>query len=750
MKTRKLAWPAIAILAIPLTCAPPPKVKPKLPRLYEKRKEEIKGMDLTALRGRKIVIDPGHGGAFRGTKGQEGLDEADVNLGVALYLWGLLEEAGAHVRLTRKTDRDFVGGDSTRLRDDLAARVAVANHFQPDVFISLHHNADISRNPTRNEIQIFYKMTDPGPSRDIAHLIARHLRINVGGQSTKVLPGNYYVLRNCQSPAVLCEPSFLTNPFVESKLKLADKQRLEAEVYFIALLDYFSRGTPQILSFEPTGQVEDITQIAVNFESPSPLDPSSIRIALDGTDLSEVAILDQSIVAHPSAYLANGIHKVRVSARSISGNSTPVVTWYFKLKRPPAGLKIDKSPKIARSDFPQCLTAVVTDAQGMPVADSTRVRFIWKASSYETLTLRGRAYAYTLRDIPAGVESLEIACGSLTTHVKIPETKDSRWISGFVLAPDSRPLGRVIIVDPLGRQTAISDPNGFFTIEASHIRFLEIRAPGFRSKPQVKMKPYPVLLAQPFYKNISHRPRIAIDAQGSNDDPGWISKDGTTAAEINLQVAYHLQSLLRQAGFDAYLTRNDEFDVTLTQRVRLSERVGAELFLSIDHVPSEYPSLLIEHYPGSSKGEDLAHIIKSEFKEANRTSIGQTAEYVIQQTSCPAVKIVFGLRDDLGEHHLEAYPIHLRSYRLFCAILKYSGVKDTFSVKGSVYSEGKTLPNALVWIDGTLSVISDDGGWFELRLLERGKHTAVACKDGRCSKPYEFDDQSEDIRIELD
>jgi N-acetylmuramoyl-L-alanine amidase len=144
----------VVFVAVTLVaCAPRP--KPPVSLLYEGRDEALRGLDLTAVRGRTIVIDPGHGGVFRGARGVGGLDEADVNLGVALYLWGLLEEAGAEVVLTRKTDHDFVDGDSSALRKDLQARVDIVEETSPDLFISLHHNAGVSLDTTFNEIQVY-------------------------------------------------------------------------------------------------------------------------------------------------------------------------------------------------------------------------------------------------------------------------------------------------------------------------------------------------------------------------------------------------------------------------------------------------------------------------------------------------------------------------------------------------------------------------------------------------------------------
>ena len=76
--------------------------------LYSELSEDISASDPSVLSERRIVIDPGHGGEYDGAMGADSLSEAEVNLGVALYLWGLLREAGAEVHMTRSTDRDFL------------------------------------------------------------------------------------------------------------------------------------------------------------------------------------------------------------------------------------------------------------------------------------------------------------------------------------------------------------------------------------------------------------------------------------------------------------------------------------------------------------------------------------------------------------------------------------------------------------------------------------------------------------------
>ncbi len=81
----------------------------------------------------RVVIDPGHGGRDPGAS-YGGLHEKTVNLDIALRLAKELRARDMTVVLTRTDDR------SLRLMD----RVAMANQARPDLFVSVHANAERS------------------------------------------------------------------------------------------------------------------------------------------------------------------------------------------------------------------------------------------------------------------------------------------------------------------------------------------------------------------------------------------------------------------------------------------------------------------------------------------------------------------------------------------------------------------------------------------------------------------------------
>jgi N-acetylmuramoyl-L-alanine amidase len=79
---------------------------------------------------RRIVLDPGHGGAQTGALAESGATEKEITLDLALRLRRLLQDASFEVLLTRDADVTM----------SLEQRVAFANTRRADVFVSIHVN----------------------------------------------------------------------------------------------------------------------------------------------------------------------------------------------------------------------------------------------------------------------------------------------------------------------------------------------------------------------------------------------------------------------------------------------------------------------------------------------------------------------------------------------------------------------------------------------------------------------------------
>lgn len=180
------------------------------------------------LKGKTILLDPGHGGNDSGAIGAHlGSFEKTVNLKVSRLLAAKLKAAGAQVDLTRDDDRKI----------SLQERVNVAIDKQADVFVSIHHNT--SENYRINGI-ITYFYSD-GEDRELAGLIQKELIKKTGLNDLKARYGDYFVLRENPQLAVLCELGFLTNYQEEILLNTSEFQEQAAEGIFQGILKFYKK-----------------------------------------------------------------------------------------------------------------------------------------------------------------------------------------------------------------------------------------------------------------------------------------------------------------------------------------------------------------------------------------------------------------------------------------------------------------------------------------------------------------------------
>ncbi|NWQ39495.1 cell wall-binding repeat-containing protein [Bacillus sp. EB106-08-02-XG196] len=91
------------------------------------------------LEGKTIVIDPGHGGTDPGAV-QNGYVEKNLNNQFSLKFADKLQKLGANIIYTRNPNSDnFI---------DLPERASFANTTNADLFVSIHHDSNVSTSPS--------------------------------------------------------------------------------------------------------------------------------------------------------------------------------------------------------------------------------------------------------------------------------------------------------------------------------------------------------------------------------------------------------------------------------------------------------------------------------------------------------------------------------------------------------------------------------------------------------------------------
>lgn len=198
------------------------------------------------LSGRIIVIDPGHGGIDGGTYTRDGTLEKDINLQVALELKRLLEKSGANVIMTRTKDvaLDRLNNKSEyRHRRDLIARADIINRAHPDLFLSIHVNAERSSINTRGPMVFYFRGSDE--SSRLAGFLQRRLEEAYGSSGQKVKArkpisnSSLFLLCNTNVPGAIVELGFITNPQDRALLTTKEFQQKLSQHILYALKDYF-------------------------------------------------------------------------------------------------------------------------------------------------------------------------------------------------------------------------------------------------------------------------------------------------------------------------------------------------------------------------------------------------------------------------------------------------------------------------------------------------------------------------------
>uniref|UniRef100_UPI003EBC8F4C N-acetylmuramoyl-L-alanine amidase n=1 Tax=Bacillus maqinnsis TaxID=3229854 RepID=UPI003EBC8F4C len=178
-----------------------------------------------SLKGKTIVIDPGHGGKDGGTIGADGAFEKNITIKTAKLLADKLRASGANVYLTRSDDT-FIS---------LQSRVATSHYRNADAFISIHYDSFMDPSVRGSTAYYYQTAKDQSLATNVHREVAKHAQIPDKG----VQFGDYFVLRENKRPSLLYELGYLSNPQEEAVIYSASYQERVTEGITEGLTHYF-------------------------------------------------------------------------------------------------------------------------------------------------------------------------------------------------------------------------------------------------------------------------------------------------------------------------------------------------------------------------------------------------------------------------------------------------------------------------------------------------------------------------------
>lgn len=197
-----------------------------------------------------IMIDPGHGGVDGGAVGYNNIVEKNINLAISLKLRTLFEASGFTVVMTREDDRSIHDAGSDTIREkkvtDIHNRSKLLAQYPGAVFISVHQNK--FQQSQYSGTQVFYSVNNAG-GKVLASCIqsdVKKLLQNSNNRVIKPAGDNLYILYHAQSPAVMVECGFLSNPREAVMLTQSQYQMQMAFSIYCGTLDYYLKSETEV------------------------------------------------------------------------------------------------------------------------------------------------------------------------------------------------------------------------------------------------------------------------------------------------------------------------------------------------------------------------------------------------------------------------------------------------------------------------------------------------------------------------
>ncbi|HEY9069877.1 MAG TPA: N-acetylmuramoyl-L-alanine amidase, partial [Candidatus Ozemobacteraceae bacterium] len=403
-------------------------------------------------------------GSDPGAVGAGGLKESATNLRVARYLAMLLERDGAQVRLTRDTDIFL----------SLQARVEIARKVQPDLFVSIHHNASL-RPGAPNKGEIYFNALDRGIPLSVGSRMREKLEESSIGTATTLIPGGFYVLRENPAPSILTEAAYISVPEIEKKLRTGRALVDQARAFQLAIRQAFEKAPLRIdvIGKKPATISTPYFQLLVSSSRPvGKLEARMEPAFRAGFSLDMIPAFGHVYTLSNSQPINSGDYILFLSATSVDGGRSPQLRVPLSVRLPAeSAVILPVAPYIPEGfagSFP--VTIQILDPLERPNQRPVEFRATCLGKVHETVTgPDGRAgIAVPLNGTERGEITIEIEAEGRRVGVMpiaVKPAGENLIIGRIGSALTGKGIDRVTVVSETG-ESAMTNPDGYFALSA--------------------------------------------------------------------------------------------------------------------------------------------------------------------------------------------------------------------------------------------------------------------------------------------
>ncbi|PKL39477.1 MAG: hypothetical protein CVV41_20790 [Candidatus Riflebacteria bacterium HGW-Riflebacteria-1] len=589
---------------------------------------------LAPLKGISILLDPGHGGTDPGAVGPTGLKESAVNLRVARYLRDLLKADGAEVTMTRDKDV-FIS---------LADRVAMATKRNPDLFVSIHHNASL-KPVMNNRSEIYFNAIDRGISQKVGNSMMTELAKWGFGEESIIVPAGFFVLRNNPAPSVLTEGGYITIPKIEQELQTGKALTNQAQALRRAIRETFKDGILRvkfIISEEPVKI--DTPFFNLIFSANRAIEQVNVRMVPDrksGFGFDTLPSIGNTYRLYNTEALASGMYELQLTFSGSDGSTSARTLLRLQVDLPVAhSALVPVAPFIPegfKGRFPVRVT--LRDDMKRLNTRSLPFRLIYGANSATSGVVSEQGETTLFLDLNGDEKEavnvqLEIegkVISATEIAVRVPER---RFVLGRIIDLNGNGI-RGVKISYGADEKVISGPDGFFYISYPKIygnMKLDIAPPlGYdKSEYWIRTSGEPVVLPAISLKPVSARllgTRIAIMAPLSFDN-----------------LIRRLVKPLMGAGAEIVRLNYPENQTRPEYQSVLEANLAKDLDMLLSFKREIGGAIAVRHYHRGGRGKLLAEALKFSLSTENPPIVVKTgagSDYEIGHTGVTSVVIAF-------------------------------------------------------------------------------------------------------------